>query len=227
MRLRTRFFLGAMKKITIGIVEDHELLRDGLVLLLGEVNHFEISVIAKNGNEFLDEINLKENIPEVILMDIFLPGMDGFECTALLRDKYPQCRVIFLTSFEEDYLIERAYEHRANGFISKSIDANVLIKAIEEVNDSGFYFNEFYQKEKLLSVQFAQQLSPRDLKTKLTARELELIKLIYQEKSETEISRIMGISIHTVRSHRKNVMEKIGVNRTVGIVKYAIQNNLV
>lgn len=209
--------------ITIMIVDDHQLMIDGIKSALNSIPDFEVIAEALDGYRVLEQ--LEEGIrPDVILMDINMPKLDGLECTKQVSKKYPECKVIALSQYAEKRFVKRMLRNGAMGYLLKDAGKDKLEKAIRSVMAGEKYFS------KELSLRLVEQ-ELKDENTsalfpKLTAREKEVLELICHGLSSQEISKKLFISFHTVESHRANLMRKAGVNKTAGLVRWAVENDL-
>lgn len=219
-----------MSKIKIAVVDDHNLFRVGLVQILGMVEDFDIVLEATNGIEFLKK---SEGVDlDVVLLDIQMPEMDGIKVTEKLREKSPtDPKIIILSMHDEDQFILHLLEIGANGYLLKDTDPDEVEEAIRKVVDKGIYFTDFVSRvmlnkatTKLKSVRAGKIFN---YKTDLSERELEVLTLICQGLTTTEIADNVCLSPRTVEGHRTRIMEKLNVNNTASLVAYAVKNDLI
>ena len=212
-----------MDKITIMIVDDHQLMIDGIKSALNSIQDFKVIAEALDGFQVLEQLD--EGLrPDVILVDINMPKLDGLECTKQVSKKYPECKVIALSQYDEKRFVKRMLRNGAVGYLLKDAGKDKLEKAIRTVMQGEKYFSEELSLrlvEQELKAENISALFPR-----LTAREKEVLELICQGLSSQEISEKLYISFHTVESHRANLMQKAGVNKTAGLVRWAVENDL-
>lgn len=210
--------------IRILIADDHHLMITGIKSTLGDIEDFKVVAEAGNGYQVLEQ--LESGIPvDVILMDINMPLMDGVVCTKKVTRQFPGIRIIALSQYDEKRFVKLMVKNGAAGYILKDVGIDILEKAIREVHEGKKYFCE-----RLSSRLLAQELKEEnilDLFPKLTEREREVLTLICQEFSTQEISEKLFISSHTVESHRANLMHKAGVKNTAGLVRWAIENDVI
>ena len=210
--------------ISIMIADDHQLLIDGIKSALSNIEDFNIVGEAHHGYQVLEQLEsgLK---PDIILMDINMPKLDGLECTKLVSRQYPEIGIIALSQFDEKRFVKRMLKNGASGYLLKDSSKEEIEKAVRTVADGNKYFSD------KLSVRLIEQELKSEntsaLFPKLTARELEVLNLICQDMSSQEISEKLFISFHTVESHRANLMQKAGVSKTAGLVRWAVENNFV
>lgn len=181
---------------------------------------------AENGKELLALI--KEEEPDVAIIDLQMPVMDGSEASSLILQKYPDVKIIILTMHDSDKFILHMMDLGAHAFLLKNTDPDELEKAIYAVADKDFYHNELVASVLRKNVKDRSVVPPPTFHpAELTEREREILSLICQELTMKEISQRLFLSENTVRNHRVNIMEKVGVNNIVGLVKYAYDAGIV
>jgi DNA-binding NarL/FixJ family response regulator len=215
-------------KIKIHLADDHQVLIDGLTNLLRTVDNFEVVGNSLDGTTVYDDI-LKNNA-DILVLDISMPKKDGIETLKELNQKEFPCKVIILSSYDDLKIIKEVMKLGAKGYLTKKCAGENIIEAIEAVSQGQEYFCDAV-REKIFN-SFTQN-NPK-LKTNLytenqilSAREIEIITLIALEFSGKEISEQLFISINTVETHRKNILKKLNIKNTIGLVKYALKNNLI
>ena len=198
-----------MKKIiTIMIVDDHPLVREGMSSMLENESDFRV-VAAVDGGEAAVDFARKNGLPDVIVSDIRMPGMDGFETLARLRRFFPEVNLLMLAGMPLKVEEERARNEKARGYLPKSIDWERLVEAIRLASDGkGEFLSESFDEPK---------------RGPLSPRELEVLKYIALGKTQDEIGIIDGISPETVRSHVKNILRKLDVPNSAGAVNRAYE----
>lgn len=211
-------------KKTIAIVDDHALFREGIVSLLKEYKEFDIVLQASNGKELLD--GLKKVKPQVVLLDIQMPVMDGIETTVQLRKKYPNTKIIILTMHNEEGLIFDLMGKGANGFLPKDRSVEFVVDAIHAVFDKGYYYNEAVTKAVITGVRNNSSVKKSFYQSPLSEREIEIVKLICKQHTSREIGEILNLSSRTVEAHKNNILRKTKSINTAGIVLYAIEYHL-
>ena len=212
-----------MKKIKVFLVDDHQLFRNGLSLLMESEKNIIITGEAENGKEFLEAIEQEQ--PDVVLMDIEMPVMDGFQATETVCNKYPDIQVISLTMFGEEHYYLKMIEAGAKGFILKNSDIGEVIKAIKTVHNGGTYFSQEILYNMVKNIQEVRK--DTGLSVRLSSRENEILELICKGFSNIEIASELNISKRTVEKHRSNILEKTQTHNTASLVMYAIENKLV
>jgi DNA-binding NarL/FixJ family response regulator len=215
-----------MKKIKIAIADDYKIFREGLKVSLGQDENMNILFEAENGEELLKM--METDLPEVILMDLKMPIMDGMEATQIVRKKYPSTKILVVSMYEDDKFIIHLMEIGANGYLLKNAEPDEIRKAIYAVNENGYYFNDLVNKALLKKLVIKNNIKPSfNENVDLTERELEVLKLICEEKTAAEIAKQIFLSPRSVEGIRQRLIEKIGVRNTAGIVMFAVKNQLV
>jgi DNA-binding NarL/FixJ family response regulator len=216
------------KKIRIHLADDHQVLIDGLTNLLQTVSNFEVAGNSLNGTTVYDDV-IKNNA-DILVLDISMPKKDGIEVLKEFSEKEFPCKVIILSSYDDLKIIKEVMKLGAKGYLTKKCAGENIIEAIEAVYQGQEYFCDAV-REKIFN-SFTQN-NPKLNKPLyienpiLSAREIEIITLISLEYSGKEISEQLFISANTVETHRKNIMKKLQTKSTIGLVKYALKNNLI
>lgn len=215
-----------MKKIKIAIADDYKIFRDGLKVGLSADENLEIILEADNGEDLLQ--GLEENKPDVILMDLKMPIMDGMEATKEIKKKNIQVKVLIVTMYDDEKFIIHLMENGANGYLLKNAEPEEIRKAIYAVHENGYYFNDLVNKALLKKLVIKQNLKPSfNQDVEFTERELEVLKLICEEKTAAEIAKDIFLSPRSVEGIRQRLIEKVGVRNTAGLVMFAVKNNIV
>ncbi|AUC76397.1 MULTISPECIES: response regulator transcription factor [unclassified Olleya] len=214
--------------INIALVDDEALFLEGLSLIFSNVEHINVKKTANSGLEFLDVLqNIPEtNFPDIALVDIQMKPMDGFELVEVLKEKYSKLKIIILSSHYKSNVLGHMIKLGVSAFIPKNANKELLVTAIESVNNSGVYFTQTDQK---MLMQFMNSKSKKlslTINEALSKREIEVVKLICCERTNKEIANQLFLSKRTIESHRQRILEKIGAKNTVGLVVYAIANGL-
>jgi DNA-binding NarL/FixJ family response regulator len=211
-----------MDKIKIALADDHQLFRNGLKILLGNYNEFEVVAEASNGNELLRAL---ETCPsDIVLMDISMPEMDGVEATGVLSRQMPGTKVIALSMYGEEEYYYRMVDAGAKGFVLKDSDITDVHDAIVAVHKGGNYFSQE------LLYQVINRIKNREQEVKsssLSKREKEILLKICEGLSNHEIADSLFISKRTVDKHRANLLAKTGSKNTASLILYAIKNRLI
>lgn len=210
--------MNTTKPINVALVDDHQLFRNGIRFILEETEDIEVIFEASNGVEFLELLKLSK--PDVVLMDISMPEMDGVEATKRALEKHPDLHVLVLSMFSDIDYYNTMIDLGVKGFILKDIDNQELLSAIRKVNNGG----NFFSQELLLQL---IKKKPGENDISLTNREKEVLELICKGFSNQEISEQLFISQRTVERHRASLLEKTESKNSISLVIFAIKNGLV
>lgn len=215
-----------MSTIKIAIADDYKIYRDGLKVGLSADENLDVIMEADNGEELLQA--LEKHNPDVILMDLKMPLMDGMEATKIVRKKYPEIKVLVITMYEDDKFIIHMMENGANGYLLKNTEPDEIRKSIYAVHENGYYFNDLVNKALLKKLVLKNNLKPSfNQNVELTERELEVLKLICEEKTAAEIGKEIFLSPRSVEGIRQRLIEKVGVRNSAGLVMFAVKGGLV
>ena len=216
-----------MEKIKLAIADDHKIFRNGLKATLEDCADFDLVLEASNGKQLTGM--LTGNImPDVILMDIKMPEMDGIQTTAYIKQKYSKIKVLALSMFNEDKYIMDMMKAGASGYLLKNAEPEEIIEAISTVYHKDYYFNEH------LSITLIKQLagntgngSAAQSLTDFNEREIEVLRLVCQEYSNQEIADKICLSVRTVEGYRARLFEKTRSKNLVGLVIFAIKTGII
>jgi DNA-binding NarL/FixJ family response regulator len=210
--------------IRIMIVDDHQIMRDGLKQMLAEEPGFFIAGEAINGREAVDSV--AEIRPDVILMDVGMPVMDGVEATARIHAMMPDIKILALTLLNQGSFVQHILRTGAKGYLLKDTGKEELIHAIREVHADRRYLGQ-QATDILLGNILRQQSATRSFLPTITRREKEVLKLITQGMSDMHMATQLGVSPSTIESHRKNLRSKLGARNSAEIVRIAMERGLV
>ena len=212
-----------MKKHKVILVDDHQMLIDGLSAILAANENIEILKTFTNGNLLLEELH--ELQPEIILTDISMPDIDGYELTKKIKQQNPSIQVIALSMSGSIADINKMLDVGISGYVLKNVGNQELIEAIYKVAQGKMHFSDDVTEEMVKN----KHAKPNKLEdqVKLTERELEILKLIVQELNNAEIADKLFISERTVETHRKNMIRKFNTKTIVGLIKYAMDHKLI
>jgi DNA-binding NarL/FixJ family response regulator len=214
-----------MNPITIAIADDYKIFRDGLKLCFSSDKNLQVIFETDNGEELIE--SLKTQQPNIIIMDINMPLLDGMEATKIVRKKYPQIKILVITMYDNDKFIINLMENGAHGYLLKNAEPKEIIKAIYAVCENGYYFNDLVNKALLKKLVMKNNLKPSfNHNIELTEREQEVLKMICEEKTAVEIGKEIFLSPRSVEGIRTRLIEKIGVRNTAGLVMFAVKNGL-
>mgnify|MGYP001386693191 CR=1 FL=1 len=215
-----------MSKIKSAIADDYKIYRDGLKVGLSADENMDIIAEADNGEDLMKILETAS--PDVIIMDLKMPIMDGMEATKLVRKKYPSIKVLVVTMYEDDKFIIHLMENGANGYLLKNAEPEEILKSIYAVQENGYYFNDLVNKALLKKLVLKNNFKPSfNQNIELTEREQEVLKLICEEKTAAEIGKEIFLSPRSVEGIRQRLIEKIGVRNSAGLVMFAIKNGIV
>jgi len=209
--------------VNIIIVDDHEIFRNGLKMVLSKLKYAHVVAEASNGIEFIDII--RHTPTDIVLMDIEMPGMNGIDATKLALKEFPNLKIIALTMFNEDDYIQSMMDAGVKGFLIKNINKDTLDRAIRAVSDGGNYFSE--ELFKFFTKQVKKEESQIKEELNFTKREKEILQLLVEGLNNKEIADILFVSERTIVGHKTNLLAKTGCKNTISLLSYAIKNKLV
>ena len=211
-------------RIKLIIADDHQLFREGLANLLAESKEIEVLAQAENGKETIDKA--KEFSPDVVIMDIGMPIMDGIEATKKISTEMPNIKVIALSMHDDKQYIKGMFEAGSSGYLFKNCSYEELIKAIHTV-----HCGKKYLSDKITEIMIRDYLGKEEelpvTDSELTERESEILKLIAEGESINDISERLFVSVKTIGSHKQHILEKLKLKSTTDIVKYAIKKRII
>lgn len=212
-----------METHNIVIVEDHMLLSQAISSLVSSFDHFNVLYLCKNGKELVTKLKTPKNIPDVVLMDVNMPIMNGIETTEYLKNNYPDIKVIALSVDEEEDTIIKMLKAGAKGYLLKDVEKSILERALNEVINNGYYHT------KDISNLLINTLNEdyKDSKLQLKEREIEFIKHVCTELTYKEIAEKMFLSPKTIDGYRDALFFKLQVKNRIGLVIYAIKNKII
>ena len=214
-----------MKKIKVLLVDDHELIREGIKNSLKDQESIDIIGGVQNGEEAISFLN--GSSVDIIIMDLSMPHVDGFSATRTIVEKYPKVNVIILTIHNEISMIQEALKAGASGYLLKNTNINELKEAITQVANEGTYFSSEISKKIMNQLIKGKKDKETQYQIKLTKREVEILKLISEEFSNHEIAEKLFISHRTVDTHRRNLIQKLHAKNTAGLVRFAFKNKII
>jgi DNA-binding NarL/FixJ family response regulator len=214
-----------MDKIKILIADDHQMILEGYASLLETEEHIEIVAEALDGEKVLEEVRKAEEL-DIVVLDINMPKKDGIEVTQLLKKEFPEIRILIVSMYNRKEFIHNLMEAGVDGYILKNSGKKELVNAINSLAKGEPYYGKeitqtivkSYQKNRIFD-------SPMDIE--LTAREKEIIQLIGEGLNTQEIGEKLFLSTHTVNTHRKNILGKLEVKNSVGVIRFGIQSGII
>jgi len=208
----------AQPNIRILIADDHPLVMDGIRSCLETFDHIEVVGEARTGREALDKA--EELKPDIVLMDITMPDLNGLDATELFKDRFPEIKLLILSMHDNREYVTSALRYGARGYILKDVPSQEIFAAIEAVHRGGTYFSSGVSEILLAHAEGGSQES-------LTTREQTILLLLAEGKSNKHVARELDISVRTAETHRRNIKRKLNIDSTAGLTRYAIQHGLI
>ncbi|HEX7691891.1 MAG TPA: response regulator transcription factor [Sediminibacterium sp.] len=212
----------------VALVDDHELLRTGLAAMINSFDGFKVIMEANNGQEFIEKIRNTRTTPNIVLLDITMPQMDGYETSSWIKSNLPQTKVLVLSMLENDTAIIRMLKNGARGYILKDSKPRIFKDALNNIRDSGFYINDLVSN-KLMQYINKEEVYDSDVLTlgNLSENEVAFLKWICTDKTYKEIADEMCLSPRTIDTYRDNLFKKLEVKTRVGLAIFAIKSGIV
>ena len=204
---------------SVVVVDDHFLLSQAICGLVQEFKNFDVLYLCKNGQELLDKFENPKNIPDLVLMDIKMPILNGIETTEKLKKDFPDVKVLALSIEEDEYTILKMLRAGAKGYLMKDTKKDILEKALLEVIQNGQYYTNTVSKILMESIE-------KNIDTEIKDKELEFIKLACTDMSYKEIAETMFCSYKTVEGYRDSLYKKLGIKNRIGLMLFAIHHNI-
>ena len=211
--------------IKILVADDHQIVIDGINSILEAATDIEVVATAHDGLEVLEI--LKNTTVDVAVLDINMPKKNGLETTQMIKEQFPQIKVLILTMYKEEEKVLELFESGAQGYILKDRGKEELVAAIHKVYKGDAYFGEDISRILLQAISHERKASKATNEPKLTKREIEILKLLADGLTTSEISAQLFISTTTVETHRRNLLSKLGVKNTPLLVRYAVEKGIV
>lgn len=213
--------------VKIILVDDEILFRKGISFLLEREKNIEIIFEASDGSELISFLKENNNHPDIILMDLKMPSLNGVEATKIIRKDFSEIKIIALTSYDSKSFVANMIDVGAVSYMIKNATPQELLTTINEVAIKGFYYNDYVMQVIHENVLATKKAKSRFYNNFLTTRELEILQLICNQKNTIEIGELLFISPRTVEGHRNNLLLKTECKNIAGLVVYAIQNEIV
>ena len=213
------------QQIRVAIADDHKIFRDGIKMALRDREYLKILWEAEDGKDLMHKLQIKQ--PDVLLMDIRMPEVDGINAIGMIRKEHEGVKIIVLTMYDDQEMITKMMEMGANAYLTKTTDPDEIYQAIITCMNDDFYFNDLVNKAVLLKLQHKKtirQFYPNPVK--FSEKEIKILKLISDDKTTEEISKEVFLSPRTIETIRQNMKQKVGAKTIAGLVMYAMRNKL-
>ena len=218
-----------MNPINVAIADDQMLFRKGMTSIVNGFVGIQVTLEADHGRALLDALTTATPPPDVVLLDLSMPELNGVETTKLLQKSYPHLKIIILSVYSEDRFVTHLMELGVNAYLFKNAEPAEVERAIRTVVEKEFYFNEAFLSalKNRITTRKPRRLLTDDLPATLTSRETEILNLICRQRTAPEIADQLCLSTRTVDGHRASLLEKTGARNTAGLVLFAIKNHLI
>ena len=214
-------------EIHVGIVDDHKIFRDGIRMALKDRPYLRILWEAEDGSELMHKLELR--MPDIILLDIRMPNFDGVEALSMLKKEYPELKIVVLSMYDDQEMVGKMMEAGANAYLTKTSDPDEIYKAIIGCINDEYYFNDLVNQSVLLKLQqkknSVRKFYPET--AKFNEKEINILKLIVEDKTTDEISEAVFLSPRTIETIRQNMKAKAGVKTIAGLVMYCSRNKII
>ncbi len=213
--------------VNIGIAEDQTIFRKGLLYLLNSFEDMSVQIEASNGQELLEK--MMRTCPDIVILDYKMHYLNGLETCRIIRRLYPNVKIIILSLYDEEEFVETAIHHGANAYLSKDDDLEDLQNAINETLANNFYFNERVSKVFINQLMNKGYINPK-FKTDqavFSTIELQILDYLSKEYTAQMIADSMHKSLRTIEKYKSEMLEKVGVKNSIGLIMYAIKNQLI
>ena len=211
----------------IAIVDDHAMFRKGLASLINLFPMYKVLFDAANGKDFIAQLK-PPHLPDIVLLDITMPEMDGYATSDWIRANHPEIKVIALSTMDSENAIIKMIRHGAKGYVLKDAEPAELKMAFDEVMSKGFFYNELVTRKIMQSInQLADEKSAVNTFIKISDRERDFLKLACSDRTYQQIAKEMFLSERTIDGYREALFQKLGVGSRVGLVMWAIKNGIV
>jgi DNA-binding NarL/FixJ family response regulator len=212
--------------IKVAFADDHKIFRDGIKMALSGKAYIKILWEAEDGRDMMHKMKLKR--PDVLLMDIRMPEIDGINAIPLLKKEHSEMKIIILTMYDDQEMIQKVMEIGANAYLTKTTDPEEIYQAILTVMNEDYYFNDLVNQAVLLKLQRKKQVRqffPNPIK--FSEKELRILKLLAEDKTTEEISKEVFLSPRTIETIRQNMKNKVGAKTIAGLIIYGMRNKLI
>jgi DNA-binding NarL/FixJ family response regulator len=214
--------------IKIAIADDHKIFREGIKMALSSRENLKMLWEAENGKDLMHKISIKK--PDVLLMDIRMPEIDGINAIPILRREYDDVKIIVLTMYDDQQMISKIMEMGANAYLTKTTDPDEIYEAILTCMNDDFYFNQLVNNAvmgKLMQKKNVRHHYTSSTPITFSEKELKILQLLAEDKSTDEISKIIFLSPRTIETIRQNMKNKIGAKTIGGLITYGMRNKMI
>ncbi len=218
----------ASTQIKIAIADDHKIFRDGIKMALSNRPNLKILWEAEDGKDMMHKIGIK--MPDVLLMDIRMPEIDGINAIQILRKEYETVKIIVLTMYDDHQMITKMMEMGANAYLTKTTDPEEIYEAILTCMNDDYYFNDLVNAAvmgKLMQKKSVRQIYGDSLPVTFSEKEIKILQLLSEDKTTEEISKVIFLSPRTIETIRQNMKSKVNAKTIGGLIMYAMRNKLI
>ena len=218
----------ASTQIKIAIADDHKIFRDGIKMALSDKENLKILWEAEDGKDMMHKIGIK--MPDVLLMDIRMPEIDGINAIQILRKEYETVKIIILTMYDDHQMITKMMEMGANAYLTKTTDPEEIYEAIFTCMNEDYYFNDLVNAAvmgKLMQKKSVRQIYGDSLPVTFSEKEIKILQLLSEDKTTEEISKVIFLSPRTIETIRQNMKSKVNAKTIGGLIMYAMRNKLI
>ena len=218
----------ASNQIKIAIADDHKIFRDGIKMALSDKENLKILWEAEDGKDMMHKISIK--MPDVLLMDIRMPEIDGINAIQILRKEYETVKIIVLTMYDDHQMITKMMEMGANAYLTKTTDPEEIYEAILTCMNEDYYFNDLVNAAvmgKLMQKKSVRQIYGDSLPVTFSEKEIKILQLLSEDKTTEEISKVIFLSPRTIETIRQNMKSKVNAKTIGGLIMYAMRNKLI
>jgi DNA-binding NarL/FixJ family response regulator len=212
-------------KIKFAIADDHKIFRDGIKMALSDRPHLKLIWEAQDGKDMMHKLAIKK--PDLLLLDIRMPELDGINALPLIRKEHEDIRIVVLSMYDDQQMVSKMMEMGANAYLTKTTDPNEIYDAILTCMNEDFYFNDLVNQAVLLKLNHkksVRQFYPNPVK--FNEKELQILKYLAEDKTTEEISKLVFLSPRTIETIRQNMKSKAGVKTIAGLIVYGMRNKL-
>ena len=218
----------AQQQIKLAIADDHKIFRDGVKMALRDKEYLKILWEAEDGKDLMHKMTIKE--PDVLLMDIRMPEIDGINAIEMLRKEYDELKIIVLSMYDDQQMISKMMEMGANAYLTKTTDPDEIYQAILTCMNEDFYFNQLVNNAvmgKLMQKKNVRKHYGTNVPISFSEKELKILQLLGEDKTTEEISKIIFLSPRTIETIRQNMKSKVGAKTIGGLLMYGMRNKMI